>query len=404
MINEIINEETIEHLQKLVKSKLIAFVPHKEVTIDKNFEEWQLYNAVVGTTLDKDIYDKMTKDVSTLTWLVAHLPGGKKLIEETTSVDKEDDKPTIVIPEASSLVKVTSKKAIFDTFELPEDVKPDDQEDYNVGYVDGKVELLDILYENTEGNLITSNDVIDPSEGYVPIAICLCKPGELGDGEAARYICLKYMNENDPEHGSVDANPKTSVWCKNKDGKLVTEMSFKYDDDKGINEAENDYAGLDHTIKILQAWGDDTYKTWSPSDESANPDKYANATIYPPVSLCWQYHTIATIQGQWYFPSYGELKLYYNHMYDTTNEDGTTTLGLASRMSQLQKSYPNAGVVYFRNVNMYSSSEENASKVIYPFFFYNRIVSGETEKWQNSYRIPAMIQVYDNNGYPKLTK
>lgn len=97
MINDLdkYQSPTRDDVMALVKEHLTAFVPHKEVTVDKSLEDYQLYNAVVGTTFDDASFSILADDANGegQKFLIAHIPGGAKM----SNPDDLDDDPSTTI-------------------------------------------------------------------------------------------------------------------------------------------------------------------------------------------------------------------------------------------------------------------------------------------------------------------
>jgi len=63
-------------------------------TVLEGKEDFELYNALVGTTFDAESYDKVANDAPE--YLFDHIPSGSKMISEKKSeVDVEEVEPTV---------------------------------------------------------------------------------------------------------------------------------------------------------------------------------------------------------------------------------------------------------------------------------------------------------------------
>ena len=120
------------------------------------------------------------------------------------------------------------------------------------------MKLLDILYSNNVDFKI-SNNILDPNEGYVPIAVKIIEKNFLGDNEPARWVSLKYMFFNKfkgsyEEQNNFRENAKHGIICYSCERNEITpyigmtwdettqyEVKHNLGYDENNNEIPNDY-------------------------------------------------------------------------------------------------------------------------------------------------------------------
>lgn len=196
--------------------------------------------------------------------------------------------------------------------------------------------FLDILYANINGDKKVDSNILDPSEGYIPIAICVADTDFFAEGELARWVSLKYMDYNNPETGSltnismvlgqnnVDLNINDitqSYKDSNRQGIYTadwntingTKMPSMLDENNNFNLTElgdiNMYAitdidGKNKTNIWLTAVTEQL--TWQTDSTIINN---SDAGYSPAACCCARYHTLGTNPGDWYLMASGELSI-----------------------------------------------------------------------------------------------
>lgn len=201
--------------------------------------------------------------------------------------------------------------------------------------------LLDILYVNSNGEKKVDSNILDPSEGYIPIGLCIAETGFFGDNEPARFMSLKYMNTSTPDIGSL---LKQNLYFGNKGTTIdgianmvrpthingdtregyftadwITETNHKipslFDENNNWNLTElgnvNQYVvthiiGKENTIVLTNDTCTSNQLNWKTDTEIT----HEFSTGYSPAACCcWRYHTLGTQQGDWYFGAAGELSM-----------------------------------------------------------------------------------------------
>ena len=205
--------------------------------------------------------------------------------------------------------------------------------------------VLDILWSSTGGELSISSNVKDPSEGYVPIGICIAPTDFFGSGEKARFMSLKYMNYSKPEAGSTSVQGMYAGQC-GTDLSLVNKQRISLSrnsyygylaSDNFTNNVGSDGRGYYDTSDNIPSFlnNDGTWNTNETSgyvlgdiDGKSNTQVWLDAasaqsgwqtasTItnngnpgYSPAACCCaRYHTNGTNAGDWYLGAAGEMAM-----------------------------------------------------------------------------------------------
>lgn len=265
--------------------------------------------------------------------------------------------------------------------------------------------VLDILYANSDGDKKVDINILNPSEGYIPIGLCVAATGFFGNNEPARFMSLKYMNCNTPNNGSLTyqyirfSNDEDHIYVDNINkvyknltnagyltAEWITTMSNKipslFDNSGKWNLSElgekNQYAvtdidGKTKTSKyLLTATAQENWKT------DTTILNYYTTGYYPAVCCCWRYHTLGTQQGDWYLPAAGELSMIAVQKNEINN-----------KLLQISNIYNNYCINSIIDDYCYTSTEYNSNDI-----FRIKFTDGslrETSKHGSDYVI-SMIQ------------
>lgn len=197
--------------------------------------------------------------------------------------------------------------------------------------------LFDILYVDSNGKKKVDSNILDPSEGYIPIGLCVVETNFFGENELARFMSLKWMNYNTPDSGSgnsqgiamgnkgtyIDIQARQTYINGTRDGYLTADwitgtnnkVPSLFDENNNWNLTElgniNQYAvtqitGKQNTNILL----DNIYTSEQPNWKTDSTLTNTNDQGYSPAACCcWRYHTLGTQQGDWYWGSAGETAM-----------------------------------------------------------------------------------------------
>ena len=211
--------------------------------------------------------------------------------------------------------------------------KPFQHVHYNKEYPLPK--LFDILYEDINGNLSYTSEILPVSEGKTPIALCITPSNFFGAGEKARWMSLKYMNYNTPEVGSLTA--QNMFWGNyNNDISTISNIDYTYKNGYiwGFITAEYNTGNTAYKIPYVIAY-DNTWDLATLGNINANAvtdidgknktekilatateqidwrtdtaiTNDSNANYAPAACCCARYHTLGTQAGDWYLGACGE--------------------------------------------------------------------------------------------------
>lgn len=200
--------------------------------------------------------------------------------------------------------------------------------------------MFDILWANSNGDKKVDSNILDPSEGYVPIGMCVAGTDFFGKGELARFISLKYMSETTPDTGDLSGHwinwgnnevymegmPLYPIYSIYQDIDTSKDMFVygtenRYNNFPSVFDANGnwnlselgeknqyvitDVSGKQHTeIMLNYATAQENWRTDSTITKSGGPG------YSPAACCCWRYHTLGTQQGDWYLPAAGEFIIF----------------------------------------------------------------------------------------------
>ena len=153
--------------KEIVETRVVealSATPHKAFTVDKNLEPYALYNALVGTTFDKESYKVLAESEEGVQYLYDHIPGGAKLVKESKQVEEstieQEQTPNVTPakPEAEPEAE-PEVKSEPETTTVPE-VTPEEVEEHKGEEVTEENEKFDI---DNDGD-IDDDDVAKASE------------------------------------------------------------------------------------------------------------------------------------------------------------------------------------------------------------------------------------------------
>lgn len=140
----------------------------------------------------------------------------------------------------------------------------------------------------------------------------------------------------------------------------------------GYIMANSDFQGREHTDAILTKVTTD--ESWKTSDTIENIYRDGH---YPAAMCCWRYHTPGTSQGDWYFPSFGELAYLATYwkkfvdIFETFNNNGyfnSTIQDTSSR--KLSSSINVSGSIYISRTGQIDSVSYNHTNSQYNIFAF----------------------------------
>lgn len=236
-------------------------------------------------------------------------------------------------------IKKFSNHSSYELFKLGREfVKPnlslciEEDELHYTQYIKPYYKFGDILYENIYGGTKITSNILDPSEGYIPIGLCLAPTDFFGIGEKARFMSLKNMSCNDPDNGTTDIslslNSPAWLCLGYKDFNIseINDITYIYKDIQSISRGYNvpiydsnnnwNLSVLGEVNKYAATDIDGKNKTNIILRYATSPENWkintiitnnANSGNYPAVCCCWRYHTISTQQGDWYLGAAGEM-------------------------------------------------------------------------------------------------
>ena len=209
--------------------------------------------------------------------------------------------------------------------------------------------ILDILYVNSNGDKKVESNILNPSEGYIPIGLCIAGTNFFGKNEPARFMSLKYMSLETPNIGSLFSEKiiyGNKDVCVNGEKQKVSKNGNEACFLKSISKPDwinpiGDICHDRHRTKIctfiknnsvfklnLRKLGNinkyvltdidgknKTYNLVNSATEQLNwkTDNYLinikEMGYTPAACSCWRYHTLGTQQGDWYLGAAGEISM-----------------------------------------------------------------------------------------------
>ena len=267
--------------------------------------------------------------------------------------------------------------------------------------------LLDILYITPEGEYVYSPVVFPYILGYTPIGICIAGGEFFKNYEPARWMSLKYMNYNNPNAGSLNAqnicfgnnyddileiNNITKIsqnvnssygyirtsWQTNTTNlvpSLVTARNkFNISELGTINAyAATDINGKDNTSNILK------YATKQPNWRTDNTIINESDIGYTTAACCCaRYFTKGTSPGDWYLGGCAEMAM----IIQLRNE-------LNEKLYEINKVYEEHSISSLNLGYYWTSTEYNDNNMYLINLNTGSIITSEKS---NSYNTLAILQ------------
>ena len=263
--------------------------------------------------------------------------------------------------------------------------------------------VLDILYANSNGDKKVTSNILDPSEGYIPIGICVVPTDFYGNGELSRFVSLKYMSCMTPDSGSFEGSTIyygnlsydiTTIdniqksYVNGSDDGYLSDVSVSTPSIPSIFDSNNrwnlsilgdknlwavtDVDGKTKTNKMLET------ATAQSNWRTASQIKLDYNNYYTPcVCCCWRYHTLGTQQGDWYLGACGEMLMII-----------INKIRINSKLSEISALYPNYCLQGFANIWYLTSTK---FQMAYPWLI--NLEEGRVKKnYEEQYYVLATLQ------------
>ena len=193
-----------------------------------------------------------------------------------------------------------------------------------------KYNLLDILYSDSNGNLSVTSEVLPTTAGLTPIGLCVIPTSFIGPFYKARFIALKWMNDQTGSTTKYDTfwgntenlllNTLTNLYKNNSNEGFLQDYNPKNKQTDLVPTLKND----NNTLNLLVLGDINQYAVTAVNGKentkiildniTFSQSNWLDATTlqmdnknFPAFAACMRYYTLGTQKCDWYLPAIGEL-------------------------------------------------------------------------------------------------